>query len=117
MRVCLRFLFVLLAAIVAVPAIAQTPNTAAILVTVVDQTGAVVQDAKVSIVNSATSAVRDVSSGPDGSATLGALPLTGEYKITVTKTGFKSEDVPGLTLRAGETATVKVRLVATGGSS
>jgi hypothetical protein len=104
-------------AFVAAPVAAQTPNTAAIVVTVVDQTGAVVQDAKVSVTNTATSAARDLSSGLDGSATIAALPLTGTYKVSVTKSGFKSEDVPELTLRAGETATVKVKLVATGGSS
>ncbi|HEX7679351.1 MAG TPA: TonB-dependent receptor, partial [Thermoanaerobaculia bacterium] len=39
------------------------------------------------------------------------------YKVTVAMTGFTAEDVTGLTLRAGETATVKVRLVASGGKS
>ena len=103
--------------LVAAPAAAQTPNTAAIVVTVVDQLGGVVPDAKVSVVNSATGAARDVVSGVNGSATVGALPLTGHYKVSVTKAGFVSEDVPDLTLRAGETATVKVKLVATGGTS
>src|SRR5262249_12003984 len=116
--ITLRSLFVFaLFACVAAPAAAQTPNTAAIVVTVVDQTGAVVQDAKVSVVNSATSAERNAMSGINGSATIAALPLTGAYRVSVTKPGFKSEDVPDLTLRAGETATIKVKLVATGGTS
>jgi len=87
------------------------------IVTVVDQTGAVVRDAKVSVTNTATGAVREAVSGEGGSATIAALPLTGEYKVTVAMTGFTSEDVTGLTLRSGETATVKVKLVATGGKS
>ena len=35
----------------------------------------------------------------------------------MTKDGFTAEDVPGLILRAGETATVKVKLVVSGGKS
>src|SRR5437016_209551 len=95
------------------PAFAQSPNTASLVVIVVDQSGAVVKDAKVSVVNTATGATRDVISGADGSATISALSLTGEYKVTVTKSGFAAEDVSGLLLRAGETARVKVKLVAT----
>jgi hypothetical protein len=110
------FLLALLA-LLAAPVGAQSPNTATILVTVVDQTGAVVKDAKVSVVNGATGAVRDVISGAEGSATIAALSLTGEYAVNVTKTGFTAENVTGLTLRAGETATVKVKLVASGGKS
>ncbi len=98
-------------------ATAQSPNTASMIVTVVDQNGAVVKGAQVSVVNIATGAVRDVVSGDEGSATIAALALTGEYKVTVSMTGFTAEDVTGLTLRAGETATVKVKLVASGGKS
>jgi hypothetical protein len=87
------------------------------IVTVVDQTGAVVKDAKVSVVNTATGAVREAVSGEEGSATIAALSLTGEYKVTVALIGFTAEDVTGLRLRAGETATVKVKLVAGGGKS
>src|SRR5215471_553442 len=96
---------------------AQSPNTSTMIVTVVDQTGAVVRDAKIFVTNTATGAVREAVSGEGGSATIAALPLTGEYKVTVSMTGFTSEDVNGLTLRSGETATVKVKLVASGGKS
>jgi hypothetical protein len=84
-------------------------------VVVVDQTGAFVSDAAVSVVNNATGATRDVTSGSDGSAAISGLSLTGTYTVNVTKTGFTAEGAPDLTLRAGETATVKVKLVATGG--
>lgn len=96
---------------------AQTPNTSTMIVTVVDQSGAVVKDAKISVTNTATGAVREAVSGDEGSATFAALSLTGEYRVTVHMTGFTAEDVTGLTMRAGETATVKVRLVASGGKS
>ena len=96
---------------------AQSPNTSAMIVTVMDQTGAVVKDAKVSVVNTATGLVREATSGENGLATFAALPLTGEYKVTVALTGFNTEEVSGLTLRSGETASVKVKLVASGGKT
>jgi hypothetical protein len=96
---------------------AQTPNTAGIVVAVVDQTGGVVRDAAVTIVNNATGAARAAASNDEGLATIAALPLTGTYTVNVTKPGFTANDVADLTLRAGETATVKVTLVATGGKT
>jgi hypothetical protein len=110
------FLTLLLSA-VAVPSLAQSPNTAAILVVVIDQTGGVVGDAKITVVNGATGAIRDSLSGADGSATITALSLTGSYNISVSKTGFTANDITDLTLRAGETATVKVTLLASGGKT
>jgi Carboxypeptidase regulatory-like domain len=105
--------------ILAAPAFAlgQSPNTGSIVVVVVDQTGAVVKDAKVTVTNTATGAVREAMSNGEGSATMPTLSLTGTYKVEVTKDGFTAEDAPGLILRAGETATVKVKLVVSGGKS
>ncbi len=106
-----------LSVFIAAPVAAQSPNTATMIVTVVDQSGAVVKDAKITVVNTATGALREAVSGEDGSATIAALSLTGEYKVTVNMSGFTAEDVTGLTLRAGESATVKVKLIAGGGKS
>jgi hypothetical protein len=93
------------------PLAAQSPNTATIVVIVVDQAGAVVNDAKISVVNAATGAVREVTSGHDGSATIPALPLTGTYTLTVSKEGFGPEARENISLRSGETATLKVKLL------
>jgi hypothetical protein len=114
-----RLLLILTAlfAFLVLPVVAQSPNTASVIVTVVDQNGAVIKGAQVSVVNTATGAVREAVSGDEGSATVPALPLTGEYKVTVSMTGFTSEEVTGLTLRSGETATVKIKLLASGGKS
>ena len=90
---------------------AQAPNTATIIVSVVDQSGAAVADAQVSIVNSATAAVRDITSGRDGTATFPALPLTGTYTVSVSKAGFGSEQRSGIELRPGETARLRVTLL------
>ena len=98
-------------ALIAAPAAAQSPNTATMIVAVGDQSGAVVKDAKVSVVNTATGAVREAVSGSDGSATIPALSLTGTYTVGVSKAGFGNEDLKDITLRSGETATLKVTLV------
>ena len=66
-----RVLLAMLVPLIALPAAAQSPNTSALIVVVVDQTGGVVSDAKVTVVNNATGAAREVTSGDDGSATIG----------------------------------------------
>lgn len=106
----LPILLLALFAFVAVPVAAQSPNTATMIVVAVDQTGAVVQDAKVSVVNTATGAVREAVSGSDGSVTIPALSLTGAYTVSVSKEGFGDEERKDIALRSGETATLKVTL-------
>jgi hypothetical protein len=91
-------------------AFAQTPNTGSIVVVVQDQNGAVIRDAKVSIINDATGAVRDAVTGSEGTVTVPALSLTGTYTVTVSKDGFGSEERKEITLRSGETATITVTL-------
>jgi hypothetical protein len=103
-------MFAFIAATMIVAA-AQSPNTATMIVVVVDQAGAVVKDAKVSVVNNATGAVREAVSGSDGSATIQALSLTGTYTVGVSREGFGNEERKDITLRSGETATLKVTLL------
>src|SRR5262249_9704682 len=90
---------------------AQSPNLSTIVVLVTDQSGAVVTGAKIAVVNTQTGAVREAASGSDGSATFPALSLTGVYLVTVSKEGFGADERPDVTLRAGETATLKVKLL------
>jgi hypothetical protein len=90
---------------------AQSPNTASVIVVVTDQNGAVVPGAKVSVVNDATGAAREAVSEGNGSATVAGLPLTGNYTVGVAKEGFSDEELKGVALRAGETATLKVKLL------
>jgi hypothetical protein len=94
----------------AAQAAAQSPNTATMIVVVTDQNGAVVPHARVSVVNNATGAAREAVSGGEGSATVAGLPLTGDYTVGVAKEGFGGEELKGITLRAGETATLRVKL-------
>ena len=108
MRKLFAFVFCLC---LAGPLAAQSPNTASMIVVVADQSNAIVPDAAVSVTNDATGAVREGVSGSDGSATIAALPLTGTYSVRVSKEGFGTEDRHGITLRSGETATLKVNLL------
>ncbi|MEA2572658.1 MAG: hypothetical protein QOI24_4659 [Acidobacteriota bacterium] len=107
-RACRLFALMML---IAASLAAQTPNTGTIIVIVVDQAGAVVPDAHVSVVNNATAAARDLTSGADGVATFPALSLTGTYTVRVSKDGFGSEERSNITLRSGEAATMKVVLL------
>ncbi|MFN8062945.1 MAG: TonB-dependent receptor [Vicinamibacterales bacterium] len=116
MRASCAVLLLLLTTAVA-PAIAQSPNTSGLVVVVVDQTGAVVPDASVTVRNNDTGTVREATSTADGSATIAALPLMGAYTVSVAKPGFTADDVTDLALRAGETATIRVTLVASGGQA
>src|SRR5882724_1681715 len=103
-------LLILLTVVFAQNLLAQTPNTSTIIVDVEDQNGAVVQNAKVSVTNSATGAVRDAVASSDGRVTIAGLPLTGTYTVTVSGQGFTNEERKGITLRSGETSTLKVQL-------
>ena len=89
----------------------QSPNNAGVVVIVTDQSGAVVKDAAVSLTNSQTGAVRESLSGSEGSASFPALPLTGTYTVRVSKQGFGDETRNAITLRSGEMATLKVKLL------
>ncbi|MFL6228632.1 MAG: carboxypeptidase regulatory-like domain-containing protein [Pyrinomonadaceae bacterium] len=91
-------------------AAAQSPNTASLVVTVVDPNNAFVPDAKVSVVNKANGDTRELLTGGDGSVTAPGLALTGTYTVTVSKQGFGDQELKDVRLRAGETATLRVKL-------
>ena len=112
-RDILRFQLLLTAffVFIAAPVVAQSPNTAAIVVNVVDQNGAGVTQARVSVVNTSTGELRETVSGNDGSATIPALSITGAYTVSVSKDGFGDEERKDITLRSSETATLKVTLL------
>ncbi|HEV7682313.1 MAG TPA: TonB-dependent receptor [Pyrinomonadaceae bacterium] len=107
----LPLLLVALFTFIALPVAAQSPNTATMIIDVVDQAGAVVPDARVSVVNNATGDMREVVSGTDGNAVIQALPLNGTYTVSVSKDGFGKEELKDIALRSGETATLKVKLL------
>ena len=110
-------LFAFLSILIAAPLAAQSPNTATIVVMVVDQTGAVVPGAKVTVLNTANGSMREALSGSDGIVTMPALSLTGTYAVRVSKEGFGDEERKDIALRSGETATLKVNLLVGTGTS
>jgi hypothetical protein len=101
----------LAAQLLASVAFAQSPNTSAMIVIVVDQNDAAVPAATVSVVNNDTGDAREATSGSDGNATFPALSLTGTYTVSVSKQGFANGEAKGIALRSGETANVKVKLL------
>ena len=95
----------------------QSPNTSTIVVVATDQSGAVVPGAQVAVVNGDIGLSRDAVTGGDGTATVTALPIVGAYSVAVTKSGFQTDTTQNVVLRAGETATVRAKLTASGGAS
>ena len=83
--------------------------TADILGTVTDAAGAVIPDAKVTVVNIATSATRTVQSSGSGDYVVNLLP-PGQYTVTVEAKSFKRA-VTNVTLVAGDRARVDTQLL------
>jgi len=105
MRARIVVAFVLLAVI----SLSAQTFRGAINGTVVDASGASVADAKVKATHVSTGLVREAVTGPDGNYTFSELPL-GEYTITVTKQGFRTETATGIHVEVGTPAAVNVTL-------
>jgi carboxypeptidase family protein/TonB-dependent receptor-like protein len=90
-------------------ALAQSVAIAEISGVVRDPTGAVVPNAQIKAVQTATGLVRTTASGSDGSYVLPELPI-GPYSITVTSSGFKSYVQSGLELHVGDRTQINVSL-------
>jgi hypothetical protein len=118
--------FVLFCSFVGASLAAQTPDTATLRGTVVDATQAPISGARIEIHNDLTGETRVVDSTTAGRFSLAGLPVTGEYSVSATHTGFAeanehhvtfaagSSAILHLTLRvAGEISTVNVEGVAT----
>ena len=83
--------------------------TATIAGTVTDQTGAVVTDADVKLVNEATQFTRAVKTNSSGEYVGYALP-PGSYSITVSKSGFEQVERTNVQLAVATTVTVDMQL-------
>jgi Carboxypeptidase regulatory-like domain/TonB-dependent Receptor Plug Domain len=77
--------------------------------TVTDPTGAVVANAAVTLTNVSTSATNMTSTNKDGTYRFAFVP-PGNYKVTVSATGFQTQEHPGLSVAAGQPTTVNVQL-------
>src|SRR5262245_18272141 len=92
----------------ALPLAAQVDQVA-ISGTVIDSSGAAVQGAKIELLSLATGLHRETTTNTIGVYHLPALQI-GNYKITVSKEGFKSVEFPNLELSVGRPRTIDLRL-------
>ena len=86
---------------------AQSQNTAQIQGAVQDPTGATIAGAEVKATQTATGAVRVVTSGEDGSYVLANLPV-GPYRLDVSKPGFATYVQSGIVLQVASIPTVNI---------
>jgi hypothetical protein len=92
----------------ALPLAAQVDQVA-ISGTVTDSSGAAVQGAKIELLSPATGLRRETTTNTTGIYHLPALQI-GNYKITISKEGFKSVEFPNVELSVGQPRTIDVRL-------
>lgn len=97
-----------------VSAITQTRSTGTISGHVADSSGAAVRGAQVSLVNTATGLARNAVSDNNGGFTIGGLPLTGLYEITVKKQGFSDSRRDHLDLVSDQSAVLNFVLQVAG---
>jgi hypothetical protein len=74
-----------------------------------DASGAAIQGATVTIINSDTSAARTAESGSDGHYTINNLP-PGPYKLQATKEGFTTYNQTGITLQVNTNPEINVAM-------
>ena len=99
--------FVCLAALLltAAVAVAQSSGTAALTGTVTDLSGASLANVTVTATNIGTNQQRTMTTGPDGIYKFALLP-PGNYRVQFSAKGFKTTEVPAVTIEVTETATV-----------
>ncbi len=93
---------------VSTPALAQQ-GTSDLRGRVTDQQGAALPGATIVAKNEETGMFRDSISGPDGTFLLSAMS-PGTYEISAELQGFRKNQLRGIRLEVGRTATVEVRL-------
>lgn len=105
MVVCLLFLF----AFSTPSAWAQNGAYGSVNVAVLDESGAVVPDAQLTILDTATGDVHKATTGPQGTFTFVALPL-GTYKLTVSKGSFQTQVYDSVVVQGGRVTDLKALL-------
>ena len=104
------FAAVLLIALLLVPSPSHAQLvTGDVLGTVTDSTGAVVPEAKVTILNTGTGIARTVKSDKTGDYIFANLQI-GSYKLTIEAKGFKTFVATGFALAAGDRARIDAKL-------
>jgi Carboxypeptidase regulatory-like domain len=99
----------LLFAVGAPQLMAQTASTGALTGTVTDPSGGVIASATVTVTNLATGQTRKTTTNANGSYQISLLP-PGSYSVHFEAAGFKSADVPLITINVTETPTLNRKL-------
>jgi Carboxypeptidase regulatory-like domain/TonB-dependent Receptor Plug Domain len=89
----------------AVPLMAQSSTTGGLTGTVTDPSGAVISGATVTVTNLGTGQTRTVTTDANGSYKLNQLE-PGNYSVTFSASGFKSLQIPSITVSITETSVV-----------
>jgi hypothetical protein len=104
-----RALVFLLASAVVSPTVYSQAVTGTIVGSVSDSTGAVVPNAKVTIVETQTNQARTSNTNESGNYTFGSLPQ-GRYAVTVEQTGFRKATRENVALTINSTVRVDLQL-------
>lgn len=84
--------------------------TATIIGRIVDQSGATVGGATVRVKNVSTGAERTTTTGEGGEYELPLLSITGSYTLTVTRDGFQTQEIKGLSLQMDQRARIDIAM-------
>jgi Carboxypeptidase regulatory-like domain len=89
--------------------VAQTATSGTVVGTALDPSGAAVPNASVQLLNVGTNATLTATSNNAGEFTFGNVP-PGNYKVTVTATGFRTTSVANLTVDVNKSVNVPVHM-------
>ena len=90
-------------------ALGQATNTGTVVGEVEDQSGAVIADASVTLINSSAGTKLATATNGTGKYIFPNVP-PGIYEVTVIKSGFSTAKVSSLTVSVGTQATANVKL-------
>ena len=107
---------ILLTCLLALAATAQTPDTATLRGSVIDQTKAAVPMVQVSATNTVTGLKRTAQTDDSGNYSIAGLPV-GTYDVAAGKQGFAEMKPASVTLAGGTTVNVDLQLNAAGGKT
>src|SRR5579871_4679045 len=88
--------------------LAQSAGTGTLVGTITDTSGAVVSNAKITLVNSETAFVSNTVATAEGAYTIPYL-APGSYRLTVEAPGFKRYLQSGIEIRTGEVPRVDIK--------
>jgi hypothetical protein len=113
----ISFLFLVLFACTSLHLAGQTPDTATLHGSVVDQTHAGIAGAQITVTNSLTGLHRTTVTNGTGNFYMGGLPIAGSYGASAQKDGFAAAHLDGISLVGGSTADIELQLNVAGGQT